>query len=191
MKTTVTINDDLYQQVKELAGPGLDEPSDLIREAMQTYVRVQAARQLADMGGEMPDMKDIPRRGEFRDLNELITNCLEKKEGSREFALFYMLDGAPVWQAMLGNEQPYALGESRGEFLGVGSSPNEAVEALRSNHIRGNLNQDYDWLLMWDRTSWLEGFNAEGREYKWDDEDRLYSDLMTFMYSKGNPASNG
>jgi predicted CopG family antitoxin len=106
MKTTVTINDDLYQQVKELAGPGLDEPSDLIREAMQTYVRVQAARQLADMGGEMPDMKDIPRRGEFRDLNELITNCLEKKEGNQEFALFYMLDGEPVWEAMLGNEQP-------------------------------------------------------------------------------------
>lgn len=188
MKIAVTIDDDLYQQVLKVAERGLENPSDLIRDAMQTYVRVQAARQLADMGGQMPYMKGIPRRGEMRDLNELITNCLEKKEGSREFALFYMLDGAPVWQAMLGNEQPHALGESRGEFLGIGSSPKKAVENLHSNLLSGILNKDYDWLLIWDRTPWLDGFNAEGREYTWDDEDRFYSDLMSFMSLKGNPA---
>jgi predicted transcriptional regulator len=189
MKTTVTINDDLYQQVKELAGPGLDEPSDLIREAMQTYVRVQAAQQLADMGGQMPDMKDIPRRGEFRDLNELITSCLEKKTGNQEFALFYMLDGEPVWEAMLGNEQIFApLGESCGEFQGRGTSPEEAVESLYSNLLSGILNKEYDWLLAVHRTPWLQDFNAEEHKYTWDDEDKLYSDLMSFMYSKGNPA---
>ncbi len=189
MKIAVNIDEDLYQRALELAERGLENPSELVREAMQAYVRVRAAQQLADMGGEMPDMKGIPRRGEMRDLNELITNCLEKKAGSQEFALFYMLDGDPVWHAMLGNEQIFAaLGESRGEFQGRGSSPEEAVEDLRSNLLSGNLNQDYDWLLIWDRTPWLEGFNAEGREYTWDDEALLYSDLMTFMCSKGNPA---
>ena len=64
MRTTVTINDDLYQQALELADPDVSSASDLCREAMKTYVRVQAARRLAALGGKMPDMQDIPRRQE-------------------------------------------------------------------------------------------------------------------------------
>ncbi len=45
MRTTVTIDDALYQ-----------------REAMQLFVRVQAGKRLAALGGTLPDMKDIPRR---------------------------------------------------------------------------------------------------------------------------------
>ncbi|MDW7749008.1 hypothetical protein [Halomonas sp.] len=192
MKIAVNIDEDQYQRALEVAERGLENPSDLIREAMQMYIRVQAARQLAAMSGQMPEMRDIPRRSEMQDLNKLLIQCVEKKTGSQEFALFYMLDGDPVWQAMLGNEQIFAaLGESRGEFQGRGSSPEEAVEDLRGNFLSGSLNQDYDWLLIWDRTPWLEGFNAEGREYTSDDEALLYSDLMTFMCSKGNPALKG
>lgn len=61
VRTTVTIDDALYEQALELADPGLDK-ADLFREAMKTYVRVQAARRLAALGGATPVMADIPRR---------------------------------------------------------------------------------------------------------------------------------
>ncbi|WP_048308518.1 type II toxin-antitoxin system VapB family antitoxin [Halomonas sp. PR-M31] len=64
MRTTVTIDDALYEQALELAEPGIDKPSDLFREAVKTYVRVQAARRLAALGGAAPEMQDIPRRRE-------------------------------------------------------------------------------------------------------------------------------
>ncbi|MGO3122701.1 MAG: type II toxin-antitoxin system VapB family antitoxin [Advenella sp.] len=62
MRTTVTIDEVLYAQALELAGPGIVRASDLCREAMKTYVRVQAGRRLAALGGQAPDMKYIPRR---------------------------------------------------------------------------------------------------------------------------------
>lgn len=64
MRTTVTIDDALYEQALEFAEPGMDKPSDLFREAVKTYVRVQAARRLAALGGAAPEMQDIPRRRE-------------------------------------------------------------------------------------------------------------------------------
>ena len=38
-------------------------PEELIREAMKTFVRVQAAKRLAALGGTVPNMPDVPRRG--------------------------------------------------------------------------------------------------------------------------------
>jgi len=61
MRTTVTIDDALYQQALELADPGMDK-ADLFRSAIQTFVRVQAAKRLAALGGTVPEMPDIPRR---------------------------------------------------------------------------------------------------------------------------------
>lgn len=61
MRTTITIDDELYERALELADPGLDK-ADLIREAMRTFVRVQAAKRLAALGGKAPDMQPIPRR---------------------------------------------------------------------------------------------------------------------------------
>ena len=63
MRTTVTIDDELYRQALELAEPDMDK-ADLFREAMRTFVRVQAARRLAALGGNAPGMKDIRRRGD-------------------------------------------------------------------------------------------------------------------------------
>jgi Arc/MetJ family transcription regulator len=64
MRTTVTIDDALYQQALEMADPGVDK-TDIFREAMKTFVRVQAAKRLASLGGATPGMPDIPRhRGE-------------------------------------------------------------------------------------------------------------------------------
>jgi Arc/MetJ family transcription regulator len=61
MRTTVTIDDTLYQEALELADPGTDK-ADLFRIAMQTFVRIQAAKRLAMLGGTIPEMREIPRR---------------------------------------------------------------------------------------------------------------------------------
>ena len=61
MRTTVTIDDELYRRALEVADPGMDK-ADLFREAMKVFVRVQAGNRLAALGGNSPGMKDIPRR---------------------------------------------------------------------------------------------------------------------------------
>jgi Arc/MetJ family transcription regulator len=61
MRTTVTIDDELYAKALEMADPGMDK-ADLFREAVKTFVRVQAAKRLAALGGAVPDMPDVPRR---------------------------------------------------------------------------------------------------------------------------------
>ncbi len=63
MRTTVTIDDALYEEALEIADPGMDK-ADLFREAIKTFVRVQAAKRLASLGGAAPDMPEIPRRRE-------------------------------------------------------------------------------------------------------------------------------
>ena len=63
MRTTVTIDDALYQRALEVADPGM-EKADLFREAIKTFVRVQAAKRLAALGAAAPEMQAIPRRRE-------------------------------------------------------------------------------------------------------------------------------
>lgn len=63
MRTTITIDDALYQKALELADPKLDK-ADLFREAVSTFVRVQAGKRLAALGGQAPEMPDVPRRHE-------------------------------------------------------------------------------------------------------------------------------
>lgn len=61
MRTTVTIDDELFESAVAAADPGMDK-GDLVREAMKVFVRVQAGKRLAALGGKAPIMKDIPRR---------------------------------------------------------------------------------------------------------------------------------
>jgi hypothetical protein len=61
MRTTVTIEDSLYEQALKVADPAMDK-SDLFREAIKTFVRVQAGKRLSALGGSAPDMNEIPRR---------------------------------------------------------------------------------------------------------------------------------
>ena len=61
MRTTVTIDDELYEKALAVADPTMDK-GDLFREAIKTFVRVQAAKRLAALGGKTPDMQGIPRR---------------------------------------------------------------------------------------------------------------------------------
>ena len=61
MRTTVTIEDLLYDEALELADPDMDK-AELFREAIRTFIRVQAGKRLARLGGRAPDMADVPRR---------------------------------------------------------------------------------------------------------------------------------
>ncbi len=61
MRTTVTIDDDLYRRALEVADPGMDK-ADLFREAVAVFVRVQAAKRLAALGVTAPGMAPVPRR---------------------------------------------------------------------------------------------------------------------------------
>ncbi|MDR0219548.1 MAG: type II toxin-antitoxin system VapB family antitoxin [Enterobacteriaceae bacterium] len=63
MRTTVTIDDALYVQALEMADPDMDK-ADIFREAVKTFVRVQAAKRLALLGGSSPEMQVSPRRRE-------------------------------------------------------------------------------------------------------------------------------
>ena len=63
MRTTVTLDDALYQRALEVADPSMSK-ADLFREAIQTFIRVQAAKRLAALGGSEPLMQDIPRQRE-------------------------------------------------------------------------------------------------------------------------------
>lgn len=62
MRTTISVDDALYEQALEYADPDVSSASELVREAIKVYVRVQAAKRLAALGGAAPDMPDIPRR---------------------------------------------------------------------------------------------------------------------------------
>ncbi len=63
MLTTISIDDALYQKALELADPGMDK-ADLFREAISTFIRVQAGKKLVALGGCAPGMPDVPRRSE-------------------------------------------------------------------------------------------------------------------------------
>lgn len=60
MRITITIDDELYESAVKAANSG--DKADLIREAMKVFVRVQAAKQLAALGGGAAAIKDISRR---------------------------------------------------------------------------------------------------------------------------------
>ena len=61
MRTTVTIDDELYAQALEVMEPNI-EKSELFREALKVFIRVESAKRLAALGGKAPKMKAIPRR---------------------------------------------------------------------------------------------------------------------------------
>lgn len=62
MRTTITIDDELFRKAVEVADPGMDK-AEIVREAMRVFVRIQSGKRLAALGGAAPRMQDIPRRG--------------------------------------------------------------------------------------------------------------------------------
>lgn len=60
MRTTINIDEGLYQQAVALTGR--QEKTALIREALQALIERESARRLARLGGSEPDLDAIPRR---------------------------------------------------------------------------------------------------------------------------------
>ena len=61
MRTTVTIDDEVMKKALNVAEPGIAIP-DLVRLALDTFIRVEAGKRLAALGGAAPAMTDTPRR---------------------------------------------------------------------------------------------------------------------------------
>lgn len=63
MRTTLTIDDELFARAVALAEPGI-ERSELLKECVMAFIQRQTARRLAALGGQVPDMELAPRRRE-------------------------------------------------------------------------------------------------------------------------------
>lgn len=61
MRTTLTIDDQLFTQAIALATPGI-EKSELLRECVKAFIQQQSARRLAALGGQIPDVQLAPRQ---------------------------------------------------------------------------------------------------------------------------------
>ena len=68
MRTTVTIDDKLLSDAKELTG--IMETSRLMGEALKLLLAREAGRRLAAMGGSQPDLEYVPRRRPPNFINE-------------------------------------------------------------------------------------------------------------------------
>jgi Arc/MetJ family transcription regulator len=60
MRTTVTIDDELLARATELTG--ITQRSVLLRDGLETLIRVESARRLAALGGSDPKASAPPRR---------------------------------------------------------------------------------------------------------------------------------
>ena len=61
MRTTLTIDDELFAKAVALADPGL-EKSELFKECVRAFIQRQTARRLAALGGQAPEIELVPRQ---------------------------------------------------------------------------------------------------------------------------------
>ena len=60
MRTTLALDDDLLAKATALTG--VTEESALVREALRALIQRESAKRLAQLGGTMPGLQDVPRR---------------------------------------------------------------------------------------------------------------------------------
>lgn len=60
MRTTVNLDDDLFDQAQRLLG--VTERSIVLREALQALIQRESAQRLALLGGTQKQLKDVVRR---------------------------------------------------------------------------------------------------------------------------------
>lgn len=58
---TLTIDASLYEEALSFTDPHLDPPA-LVKEALQTFIRVKVGQRLSALHGVAPHMPSIPRR---------------------------------------------------------------------------------------------------------------------------------
>jgi hypothetical protein len=61
MRVTVSIDDAIDKAALEMADPGMQE-EDILHEALKVFIRVQAGKRLADVGGKTPLSENVCRR---------------------------------------------------------------------------------------------------------------------------------
>ena len=64
MRTTVTLDDKMVEEARELTG--IKETAELIRAGLETLIYQESVRRIAALGGTQADLEDIPR-GRFYD----------------------------------------------------------------------------------------------------------------------------
>lgn len=60
MRSTINLDDNLMERARFLTGT--KETAALVRQALETLVRVESGKRLLALGGSMPDAKAAPRR---------------------------------------------------------------------------------------------------------------------------------
>lgn len=60
MRTTVNLDDDLFEQAQRLLG--VAERSAVLREALHALIQRESAQRLALLGGTQKQLKDVARR---------------------------------------------------------------------------------------------------------------------------------
>ncbi len=60
MRTTINIDDDLYQQAVQLTGK--QEKTALVREALKALIERESAKRLAKLDGSEHELNNIPRQ---------------------------------------------------------------------------------------------------------------------------------
>jgi len=60
MRSTINLDDNLLEKAKLLTGT--KETSALVRQALETLVRLETGKRLIALGGTMPDVDAAPRR---------------------------------------------------------------------------------------------------------------------------------
>jgi Arc/MetJ family transcription regulator len=60
MRSTINIDDSLIERARSLTG--MRETAAVVRQALETLVRVETGKRLIALGGTMPDAEAAPRR---------------------------------------------------------------------------------------------------------------------------------
>jgi len=60
MRTTLNIDDQLYEEAVRLTG--VKEKTALLRESLKALIQRESAKRLSQLGGTEPQLDDIPRR---------------------------------------------------------------------------------------------------------------------------------
>ncbi len=60
MRTTINIDDNLMEKAKSYTGT--KETAAIVRQALETLVRVEAGKRLVALGGTMPKAEAAPRK---------------------------------------------------------------------------------------------------------------------------------
>jgi Bacterial antitoxin of type II TA system, VapB len=63
MRTTLSIDDELFNKALSLADPDISK-AELLKECVQAFIQRQTARRLAALGGQMPEVEAAPRQRE-------------------------------------------------------------------------------------------------------------------------------